>query len=216
MMTLSATPRESVGKASRALIKDGKIPAVVYGPDRAAAPITLDFAELSKVLRHEGESTVVEVAGLGGNFQALIKEINRDPVTHQPRHADLYAIKKGAKVTVTVELTFVGEAPAEKLGASIVKVMHEIEVEADPSHVPHTLEVSVESLENIGDQVRVGDIKLPAGATTDVDPEEVVALAQEVQQEAEEETAAPDMDAIEVEQKGKEEGDEGEKKEGEE
>jgi large subunit ribosomal protein L25 len=216
MMTLSATPREEVGKAARTLIKDGKIPAVVYGPDRAAEAVTLDSAELSRVLRHEGESTVVEVAGLGGNFQALIKEINRDPVTHQPRHADLYAIKKGAKVTVTVELTFVGEAPAEKLGASIVKIMHEIEVEADPSHVPHALEVSVESLANVGDQIHVSDIKLPAGATINVDPEEVVALAQEVQQEAEEETAAPDMDAIEVEQKGKaEDGEEEEKKEGE-
>lgn len=215
MMTLSATPRESVGKASRALLTQGKIPAVVYGPDRKAEAVTLDSAELSRVLRHEGESTVVEIAGLGGNFQALLKEIDRDPVTHQPRHADLYAIKKGAKVTVTVEITFVGEAPAEKLGASIVKVMHEIEVEADPSHVPHALEVSVESLENIGDQIRVSDIKLPAGAVINLDPEEVVALAQEIQQETEEETAAPDMDSIEVEQKGKDDESEEGEKEGE-
>jgi large subunit ribosomal protein L25 len=211
MMTLSVTPREAVGKAARTLIKDGKIPAVVYGPDREAAAVALDSAELGRILRHEGESTVVEVEGLGASFQALIKEIDRDPVTHQPRHADLYAIKKGAKVTVSVELTFIGEAPAEKQGASIVKVMHELEVEADPARLPHELEVSIETLAAVGDQLHVKDIKLPSGVTTDVDPEEVVALAQEVQQEAEETTAAPDMEAIEVEQKGKSEEGEGEK-----
>ena len=72
-----------------------------------------------------------------------------------------------------------------------------------------------QGFENIGDQIRVSDIKLPAGAVINLDPEEVVALAQEIQQEAEEETAAPDMDSIEVEQKGKDDESEEGEKEGE-
>lgn len=203
MITLHATKREETGKAARRLREDGKMPAIVYGPDHAAEPITVSLTDFTKILRDEGESTVVEISGLGAGFQALIKDIDHDPVTNQPRHADLYAIKKGSKVTVSVSLSFVGESAAEKAGASIVKVMHELEVEADPSHVPHELEVDVTALANIGDQIHVKDVVLPKGVTTEVDPEEVVVLAQEVQQEVEETTEAPDMDNIEVEQKGK-------------
>ena len=203
MITLNATKREETGKASRSLLKDGKMPAIVYGPDHAAEPITVELADFAKILRDEGSSTVVEVAGLGGTFQALIKDIDHDPLTNQPRHADLYAIKKGAKVTVAVPLSFIGESAAEKAGANIVKVMHEIEIESDPANLPHEIEVDIAALAAVGDQVHVKDIKLPKGVTTEVDAEEVVALAQEVQQEAEEGGEAPDMANIEVEQKGK-------------
>lgn len=203
MITLNATKREEMGKAARSLREDGKMPAIVYGPDHTAEPITVSIADFAKILRDEGESTVVEITGLGTSFQALIKDIDRDPVTSDPRHADLYAIKKGAKVTVSVPLSFVGESAAEKAGASIVKVMHELEIESDPSSLPHEIEVDISVLENIGDQIHVKDVKLPKGVTTEVEGDEPVVLAQEVQQEAEETTEAPDMANIEVEQKGK-------------
>jgi large subunit ribosomal protein L25 len=209
MITLNATKREETGKASRHLIATGVMPAIVYGPDHAAEAISVSLTDFTKILRDEGESTVVEITGLGTTFQALIKDIDHDPVTSQPRHADLYAIKKGSKVTVSVSLSFVGESPAEKAGASIVKVMHELEVEADPSNVPHEIEVDISTLENIGDQIHVSDVKLPKGVTTAVDGDEPLVLAQEVQQEVEEETEAPDMANIEVEQKGKADGEEG-------
>jgi len=205
MITLNATKRTETGKASRGLLAQGKMPAIVYGPAHEAETITLESADIAKVLREEGESVVVELSGLGANFQALIKEIDRDPVTNQPRHADFYAIKKGAKVTVSVPLAFVGESAAEKAGASVVKVMHELEVEADPAKLPHEIEVDIEKLAAIGDQIHVKDIALPAGVTATEDGEEVVVLAQEVEQEPEETAEAPDMAAIEVEQKGKEE-----------
>jgi large subunit ribosomal protein L25 len=116
-------------------------------------------------------------------------------------------------VTVSIPLSFIGEAGAVKLGASLVKVIHELEVEADPSKLPHEIEINLEVLANIGDQIHVKDVKLPAGVVATMDPDEVVVLAQTTQEEPEEDTAAPDMDAIEVEQKGKdsEEGGDGEK-----
>ena len=212
MITLNATKREDLGKASRKLREAGKMPAIVYGPDLAAEPITLSLSDFTKILRDEGESVVVQLAGLGSNMQVLIKDIDHDPVTNQPRHADLYAIRKGAKVTVSVQLSFVGESLAEKEGANIVKVMHELEVEADPSNLPHELEVDISSLAQIGDRLHVSDIKLPKDVAATADAEEVVALAQEVEQEPEEPTEALDMESIEVEQKGK--ADEEEPKEG--
>jgi large subunit ribosomal protein L25 len=131
-------------------------------------------------------------------------------VTNVPRHADFYAIEKGAKIEVAVPLVFVGEAPAEKAGANIVKVMHEVEIEADAAHLPHDIQVDISGLAAIDDQIHAKDLVLPSGVALKTDGDEVIALAQEVKEEVEEAPAAVDMGAIEVEKKGKEEGAEGE------
>jgi large subunit ribosomal protein L25 len=203
MITLEATPRTITGKSSVRLAKEGKMPAVVYGPKQEAMSIALPVLEFKRILRDEGESTVIELTGLGKSMQVLIHEVDRDPVTSTPRHADFYAIEKGAKVEVAVPLSFIGESAAVKAGGSLVKVMHVLEIESEAADLPHEIEVDISTLENIGDQILVSDIKLPKGVVAQVEAEEVVALIQEVEVEPEEEAAAPDMDAIEVEQKGK-------------
>jgi large subunit ribosomal protein L25 len=113
-------------------------------------------------------------------------------------------------VEVAVPLEFVGESPAVKAGANLVKVLHELAIEADPVNLPHELTVDVSILTELGQQIHAGDLKLPAGVTLTVAPEEVVALIQEVEEEAPEEAVPADLSAIEVEGKGKEAGEEGE------
>ncbi|HEX8591586.1 MAG TPA: 50S ribosomal protein L25 [Candidatus Paceibacterota bacterium] len=204
--TLTAQKREETGKASRRLIAEERMPAVVYGPKQETIHISIALPEFKKVLRDAGESTVIQLQGLSKTMQVLIHEVYRDPVTTEPRHADLYAIEKGAKVEVAVPLEFVGESMAVKLGANIVKVMHELPIEAEAADLPHEIEVDISALAAVGDQIHVKDLKLPNGVVATVDEDEVIALAQEVEVEPEEETAAePDMDAIEVEKKGKDE-----------
>jgi large subunit ribosomal protein L25 len=202
MITLAATPRTITGKSSAKLSKEGQMPAVVYGPKQEAVSIALPLLEFKRILRDEGESTVIDLTGLGKAMQVLIHEIDRDPVTGTPRHADFYAIEKGAKVEVAVPISFIGESAAVKAGANLVKVMHELEIESEAADLPHEIEVDISTLENIGDQIHVSDIKLPKGVVAKVEGEEVVALIQEVEVEPEE-TPVLDMDAIEVEQKGK-------------
>ncbi|MGE5540704.1 MAG: 50S ribosomal protein L25 [Bacillota bacterium] len=209
-MNLNATIREVTGKmAGKLLSREDRIPAVVYGPKQETLSISLSLPEFKKVLRDAGESSVIDLKGLDKPLQVLIHDVDYNPVTSIPRHVDLYAIEKGAKVEVAVPLSFVGEAPAVKAGANVVKVMHELEIEADAASLPHELEVDLSVLEKEGDQIHVSDIKIPAGVTVKVDAEEVVALAQAVVEEVEEEGAAPDMASIEVEQKGKTEEEEG-------
>ncbi len=205
MNSLSAEPRVIVGKSSVKLAKDGRLPAVVYGPKQEPMSVSLARLELEAFLRHGGESTVIDLTGLGKPLQVLIHHIDRDPVTSVPRHVDLYAVAKGAKVTVTIPLSFIGESEAVRLGSNLVKVLHEIEVESDPAKLPHEIEVDITALAAEGDRITVADLKAPAGVEILADGEEVVAIAQAVEEEKEEETAAPDMDAIEVEKKGKEE-----------
>ena len=117
--------------------------------------------------------------------------------------ADFYAIEKGAKVEVAVPISFIGESAAVKAGANLVKVMHELEIEAGAADLPHEIEVDISALENVGDQIHVSDIKLPKGVVAQVEGDEVVALIQETEVEPEEPTSALDMDSIEVEKKGK-------------
>jgi large subunit ribosomal protein L25 len=203
MNTLAAEPRTITGKAVKELLLQDRMPAVIYGPKQEATPVTISLHDFKRILREGGESSVIELTGLGAAaMQTLIHEVDRDPVTNQPRHADFYALEKGKKVEVAIPLSFIGESAAVKAGASLVKVMHELEIEADASKLPHELEIDISTLAAVGDQIHVKDIKLPSGVTTPIDGEEVVALIQEV--EVEEESApAPDMASSEVEQKGK-------------
>src|SRR3989338_5742029 len=205
MTTLTVARREATGPKPPALRHAGALPAVVYGAHQAATAIVVDARAFGRALASAGESTIVSLEGLGGPALAtLIHEVDLDPVTHLPRHVDLYAVTKGEKVEVAVPLEFVGESPAMKAGANLVRVLHELAVEADPANLPHEITIDVSILAEIGAQIHAGDVKLPAGVTLVTDPEEVVALIQEVEEEPEEVAAPADLSAIEVEGKGKE------------
>ena len=205
MPSLNVSPRTEVGKTSGLLAKEGLMPAVVYGAKQEATSVSISVMDFTRILRENGESVVLDIEGMGKPMQVLIHDIDRDPITNVPRHADLYAIEKGAKVEVAVPLSFVGESLAVKTGANLVKVLHELQIESAPGDLPQEIEVDISTLAAVGDQIHVKDLILPKGVVTHVDPEETVALAQEVEVEAEEDSAAPDMDAIEVEKKGKDE-----------
>lgn len=200
--TLTASPRTIIGKKLQTLSAEGLIPAVVYGASRESTPISVSLRELEAILRNGGENALVTLSGLDAPVQALIHELDRDPVTNLPRHVDFLAVKKGERVIVAVPLAFEGEAPAVKLGANLVKVLHEIEVEAEATHIPAEISVDLTVLAAVGDQIHAGALRMPTGVSLKTAEDEVVVLAQEAVEESEE-SASVDMDAIEVEKKGK-------------
>ncbi|MDO8523967.1 MAG: 50S ribosomal protein L25 [bacterium] len=207
-MKLAAAKRGTTGKGVRKLRAEGKMPAVVYGPKQKATAIELSLRDFSDALETAGESTVVELIVDGLEHNVLIHDVDRDPVTGIPRHADFYAIVKGQKVTVHVPLAFIGEAPAVKeLNANLVKALHEIEVEADPMNLPHELVVDVSGLTALNMQILAKDIVLPGGVSLTMNPDEVVVTILEAKEEkVEEVVAAPDMETIDIsEKRGKKE-----------
>ncbi len=205
MLTLSVEKREKTSASAPALLRSGFIPAVVYGAHQASTPITVPIRAFEKILREAGEATIVSLDGLGAPIPTLIHEVDLDPLTNQPRHVDFYAVTKGKKVQVAIPLVFVGESPAVKAGANLVKVLYELEVKADPMNLPHDISVDLSVLMAINDRIHAKDLALPAGVELAVEPEEVIALAQEVVEEKEEVAAPADISSIEVEKKGKEE-----------
>ena len=204
MLTLEVQKRDAKSANAVELRRAGSIPAVVYGAHHETTPISIPAVAFSKVLREAGEATIVSLTGLGAALPTLIHEVDLDPLTSLPRHVDFYAVTKGEKVEVAIPLVFIGVSAAVEAGANLVKVMHEIEVKADPMNLPHDIEVDITLLAVVNDQIRAGDLKLPSGVELTGEPEEVIALVQEVVEEKAEAPAA-DIGAIEVEKKGKEE-----------
>lgn len=204
MLSLNAEKRNPKAATPAALRRTGSIPAVVYGAHQKATPIAVDARAFEKVLKEAGEATIISVTGLGAALPTLIREVDLDPVTSRPRHIDFYAVTKGEKIEVAIPLEFTGESAAVEAGANLVKVLHEVLIEADPMNLPHAIEVDIAALKASGDQIHARDLALPSGVALVTDPEDVVALVQEVSEEAEA-PAAGDIAAIEVEQKGKEE-----------
>ncbi len=203
MTVLTAQKREG-GKAHTAR-RSGLMPAVIYGRKEKSTPITVPLIDFQKVYEKAGESTVITLKGLGEEKDVLIHDVAYDALSGLPLHADLYAIEKGQKVTVSVPLQFEGVSPAVKdLGGILVKVIHELEVEAEPKNLPHTIPVNIEKLGTLESQIHVSDIALPTGVTAEADPDDVVAMISVAVEEVEE--AAPvDLSQIEVEKKGKKE-----------
>lgn len=205
-MTETLQVRKRQGKKTLKELRGGKeMPAVFYGPKEEATPIAIQVDEFKRLWNKAGESTVIHLTGDDIDKEALIYEVDFHPVTGEPRHADFYVMEKGKKVSVNVPLEFVGVSPAVKeLSGVLVKVLHELEIEVLPKDLPQHLEVDISGLKDFESRILAKDIAIPEGAELITDPEETVALVDEVKEE-EEPAEAPSLEDIEVEQKGKKE-----------
>ncbi len=200
-LSLTTTPRQP--KETK---KEGFIPAVYYGSHAASTPIFIDAIEFRKVLADAGESSSIDLITEHGVENAMIQDVQVDPVKSMPIHADFYVIEKGQKVHVKTPIEFVGESQAVKEGGVLVKVMYELSVEGEPSKLPHEFTVDIAALASMDSVIKVGDIKLPAGVELyHVTPEDVVASIAQAVEETEAAPADVDLSTIEVEAKGKKE-----------
>ena len=215
MLSLKAEKRDPKTKPEM-IRKAGKIPAVFYGKKQASTSISIPKNDFLKVWKAGGESAVVSLETPEGSVESLIQDIDFDPVTGAPRHADFYVFEKGHKVKVETAIEFTGVSPAIKdMGGSLVKVLHALKIEAMPKDLPPSITVDISSLTTFESQILAKDIKMPEGVTLLEKLDEVVALVSAPREEKEEEVVAPiDLSAIEVEKKGKEEvpGEEGAEK----
>jgi len=205
MLTLQIEKRDK-NRNVGALRKTGKMPAVFYGKKTQSSPISVDEISFLKVWRAAGESSIVFLKDGDKEYQSLIYNVDTHPVTGRLIHADFYVFEKGQKMSISVPIIFEGESPIVKQGGVLVKVMHEIEVEAEPKDLPHEVVVDISGFVDYESVALARDIKIGAGVELITDPEEVVASVYEPKEEAEEDVPAEfDPNAIEVEKKGKEE-----------
>ena len=206
-LTLKGEKREITGKALVASRKEGKLPAVVYGPKTENSAFFVNLGNFKKLWRKAGESTLIDLDLDGKTISVLIQSLDLDPILSEPVHVDFYAPDLTKKITTSVPLVFEGEAPAVKIGGVLVKVIHELEIEAMAKDLPSEIKVDISSLETFEDKIIIADLKLPVGVETTIeDKEGAVALVEEVKEEEEAPEEVPSMEDVEmVDQKGKEE-----------
>jgi len=205
-IVLPMTINLDVKKRKAGAKEAGMLPAVVYGPKQEAMPISVDAKAFYKVFEEAGESSIITLKGLDEDIESLVHEVDFSPIKGGINHVDFYAIERGKELTTNVSLSFVGEAPAIDKDGVLNKILHEVEITCRPSDLPREIEVDLSVLTELEEPIKISDLKLPEGVKVENDPEDLVAVVNPFVEQAEEEPEAVDMDAIEVEEKGKGEG----------
>ncbi|WP_417611964.1 50S ribosomal protein L25/general stress protein Ctc [Parasphingorhabdus sp.] len=166
-LSITAEPRERAGKgASRALRREGRVPAVIYGDKKEAVAIHVEARALNKLLgTGHFMNSLIQVEVNGEKTRTLPKDVAFDPVTDRPMHVDFFRLAKGAKVQVNIPVVFINEeeSPGLKRGGVMNVVRHELDLMCDADHIPDQIEIDVTGLE-IGDSIHISHITLPEGS----------------------------------------------------
>ena len=170
---LEAVKRNTKGKnEARRLRVAGKIPGVLYGAQKAGeqpAPesVAVDPKPFMRILHSaSGLNTLITLKVQGGSdSRVLVKNVQLDPITHHPLHADFYRVNMDRKIMVTVPVSLVGEARGVKQDGGVLDFVHrEIEVEVLPADIPDSIKVDISDL-GIGDSIHVRDVAASAAWT---------------------------------------------------
>jgi large subunit ribosomal protein L25 len=195
-LTLPAEARDRAGKgASRALRRDGRVPAVIYGEKKEPLSIHVEEKLLTRML-HTGHfmNSVIMIDYKGKPHRTLPKAVDFHPVSSRPIHVDFLRIGEHTKVHVAVPVRFDNEdaSPGLKRGGVLNVVQHELELVCDAANIPSEIHISLEGLE-IGDSVHIGIVKLPNGVTpaNQDDDFTVATIVAPSAMKAEEEEVAP-------------------------
>ncbi len=204
-LTLSAETRERAGKgASRALRREGRVPAVIYGNNEEPTTVHLEEKALMKALHTGHFMNSVVMVGVGGkDVRTLPKDVSFHPVTDRPLHVDFLRISEHAKVTVNVPVHFINElaAPGIKRGGVLNIVRHELELVCDAAEIPDEIAVDLTGFE-VGDSIHISAVTLPRGVTSAIDDRDytiatIVAPSALKSSEGDTDDAAADGDASE-------------------
>ena len=190
---LLAEIRTEFGKGgARRTRRAGKIPAVLYGHGTDPRHLSLPARDFSHALKG-GANTVLTLQFPDGDELALPKSVIKHPLKDYVEHVDLLLIRRGEKVTVDIQLHFVGEAAP---GTLVLTETNSLSVEVEAMSIPENLTVDLEGVE-AGTQILAGDVPLPAGAVLVTDPEALVVAVQTAPPPAavEAETEAAEADA---------------------
>lgn len=181
---IPAEPRTEFGKgAARRIRRADRVPAVLYGHGSDPVHISLPGHDLMMALKNSNALLSIDISGK--NHLAIPKQVQRDPIKGFIEHADLLIVRRGEKVVVDIPVVVTGEVIS---GSLVVTEMNDVSIEAEATHLPESIEVSVEGLD-AGAQIHASDLDVPSGSVLQVDDDalivHVIAERTEAQVEAE-------------------------------
>ncbi|HEV2809089.1 MAG TPA: 50S ribosomal protein L25 [Acidimicrobiales bacterium] len=173
------TGRTKGSRASRRLRAEGKIPCVVYGHGIDPLSVAVNRRELRGVLTTEaGMNALVDLGVDGQQHLTVVRDVHRHPVRHEVIHLDFVIVRRDEVISVEVPIVLTGSAEDVRREAGTVdQVLFNLPVMGRPGSFPNELEIDISNL-RIGDSVRIDDLVLPNGVTTELDGEEPVVVAQ--------------------------------------
>jgi large subunit ribosomal protein L25 len=168
-LTLPAEPRERAGKgASRALRREGRVPAVVYGGKEEPLAVHIEAKELVRQMGTGHFMNSIVMIDVGGKqVRTLPKDVALHPVTDRPMHVDFLRLSKDAKIQVAVPVVFVNEedSPGLKKGGVLNVVRHELELVCESDKIPDEISLDVTGLD-VGDSIHISSVTLPEGSVS--------------------------------------------------
>jgi len=196
-LTLPAETRDRAGKgASRALRREGRVPAVIYGEKKEPLSIHVEQKLLNKMLSTgHFMNSIVMVDVAGKPTRTLPKAVDFHPVSSAPIHVDFLRIGEHSKVSVNIPVRFDNEeaSPGLKRGGVLNVVQHEIELVCDAAEIPEELHIDLTGLD-IGDSIHISQVTLPKGAKAAIDDRDftvaTIVAPSAMKAEEEEEAAA--------------------------
>jgi len=154
--------RHDIGKGvARQIRMAGKIPGVVYGPETEPIPVSVEEREFRTAMRHASSGSILNLNMDGKETKAVLREMQRDPVTSRVLHIDFHAISMNKPIHVAIPIHFIGTPVGVKVDGGIMQAtMREIEISCLPINIPEHLDVDVSEL-RIGDSIHVSNVSIP-------------------------------------------------------
>ena len=170
------TTREVGSSSSRRVRKEGIVPGVLYGLNEESVSLSVAWPDLRRALTTDsGINAIIQLEVDGKKHMTIVKDIQRHPVKRDVLHVDFLRIDPDKNVTVDIPLVMIGEAREVSAADGMVdQNMFSLTVSAPPDRIPTEIEVDISAL-TVGDAVRVGDLNLPEGVTSENDPEDPIA-----------------------------------------
>ena len=195
-VVLNASKRDVIGKQVKALRREGKLPAVIYGRHTEPIKINLDAHSAALALGKLTSSSLVTINVDGTEYPALVREKQRDYIKNRLLHVDFLAVSMTEKLRTSVSVHFFGVSPAVKdFNTVLVKNLEQLEVECLPTDLPESIDVDITVLARPGDGIRVREVKVPDTVRILNDPDTMVAVATFAKVE-EEAAAVPGAEAV--------------------
>ncbi len=200
-LTLKASLREGVKRDKTFK----KVSGILYGPDvKESKKVWVDFQEFNKMFKEAGESTLfdLEIEGEKEGHSVLVYDVQKHPISGQYQHVDFYKVKKGKKIETSVELEFIGEAPAVKeKGGMLIKNFDSLEIRCLPKDLIGKIKIDLSVLEDFENTIRVGDLNISSEVELLSDSKTVImsVAAPRTQEEIDQLNEKVEMDIDQVE-----------------
>jgi len=176
-ISLKVGKRKVLGKKAKKLRRQGILPANIYGKKVKSLAVQVSLKDFLPVYKKTGETGIIEIVveGEKNPRHVLIHNVQKDPLSGQPLHADFHQVSLTERITASIPIELTGESPAvqQKLGV-LIQPLSEVEVEALPTNLPEQFTIDISSLKEVDQAITAGDLKPPAGVKILTSPKEIL------------------------------------------